>query len=285
MPYGARVYKVMIASPADVEKERRIARDLIHEWNTINSEDRNIVLMPVVWDTHSSPSMEARAQEVINRQVLVGCDLLVAIFWTRIGTPTGEARSGTIEEIEKHLKTGKPTMIYFSYAPVRPDSVSEEQYSDLRDFRKDLMNRGLIESYESLAEFREKFARQLAQTVIRNFMVDRDSDLLASQSYIFPLSSPKVPSLSDDAKELLVAAASEGDGHILSVRTLAGLSIQTGDREFVVTGSTRSEARWQKALEELSDLDLIRDLGYKGEVFMLTADGFAVADTLELETD
>jgi hypothetical protein len=50
---------------------------------------------------------------VINRQVLADCDLLVAIFWTRIGSPTGSALSGTVEEIEKHLKAEKPAMLYF----------------------------------------------------------------------------------------------------------------------------------------------------------------------------
>ncbi len=37
MPYQANVYKVMIASPSDVEEERKIAREVIHEWNAINS--------------------------------------------------------------------------------------------------------------------------------------------------------------------------------------------------------------------------------------------------------
>ena len=72
-----------------------------------------------------------------------------------------------IEEIEKHLSSGKPAMICFSSAPVRADSVDRDQYDALQHFKADCRRRGLTEEYESLAEFREKLTRQLAQTVIR----------------------------------------------------------------------------------------------------------------------
>jgi hypothetical protein len=87
--------KVMIASPGDVAKARQLARDVIHEWNAVNSDDRKKVLMPIGWDTHSSPEMGDRPQAIINKQVLAGADLLIAIFWTRLGSPTGKAASGT----------------------------------------------------------------------------------------------------------------------------------------------------------------------------------------------
>jgi hypothetical protein len=66
LAYQATVYKVMIASPSDVVQERRVIREVIHEWNSIHAEDRGIVLMPIGWETHSSPSMGERAQEIIN---------------------------------------------------------------------------------------------------------------------------------------------------------------------------------------------------------------------------
>ena len=49
MSYRADVYRVMIASPGDVLAERQIAREVIHEWNSVHSVDRRIVLMPVGW--------------------------------------------------------------------------------------------------------------------------------------------------------------------------------------------------------------------------------------------
>lgn len=99
------------------------------------------MLLPCAWETHASPAMGDRAQAIINKQLLKQCDLLVAVFWTRLGSPTGQATSGTVEEINEHLGAGKPAMIYFSEAPVRPDSVEHAQYKALRDFREDCKRR------------------------------------------------------------------------------------------------------------------------------------------------
>ena len=118
MSYRAQAFNVMIASPGDVSSERSIIRESIYEWNVVHSQSRNIALLPVGWDSHSSPEMGKDPQEIINKQVLEKCDLLVGVFWTRIGTPTKEHPSGTVEEIEKHIKSGKPAMLYFSDQPV-----------------------------------------------------------------------------------------------------------------------------------------------------------------------
>ena len=108
----------MIASPGDVAQERFPAQRIVHEWNAIHSRDRGIVLQPVMWEPHSSPAMGDRAQAIINKQILRDADLLVGIFWSRFGTPTGEAASGTVEEIGEHLKAGRRAMLYFSTAPL-----------------------------------------------------------------------------------------------------------------------------------------------------------------------
>ena len=129
MSYVAKTYNVMIASPGDVASERAIIRDVVYEWNAVHSNARKIVLLPIGWETHSSPEMGASAQAIINNQVLDKCDLLVGVFWTRIGTATDEYASGTVEEIERHIDTGKPTMLYFSSQPVAMARVLLEIWS------------------------------------------------------------------------------------------------------------------------------------------------------------
>jgi hypothetical protein len=101
MPYRALVVKVMVVSPKHCDRQRTLIRALIHEQNVMHSQHRNLVLLPVGWDTHSAPLMGERAQEIINRQVLADCDLLVSTFWTRLGTPTGDSPSGSVEEIRR----------------------------------------------------------------------------------------------------------------------------------------------------------------------------------------
>lgn len=277
MSYQATVYKVMIASPSDVATERQRIRDVVHEWNAINSEDKGVVLSPVGWETHSTPQLGDRAQSLINKHVLAGCDLLIAAFWTRVGTPTGESISGTVEEIEEHVNAGKPAMIYFSNVPVRMDSVDNEQYEKLNEFKRMCCEWGLVESYDSISEFRDKLGRQLAQTIINNDYFA----LAAGLTITLPKESQAHVGLSAEAAELLIAASQDKNGNLLMLSTLQGLIIQSNGKTFGETGDHRSEARWREAVEELRNEGLIEDRGHKGEVFGITNEGYRVADTLD----
>lgn len=181
MSYDARVFLVLIASPGDVEDERKILSDIIYEWNYVNSRDRRVVLLPLRWETHSAPEFGSRPQAVINRQVVDHCDMAVGVFWTRLGTPTSNAASGTAEEIARVGNAGKPVMLYFSRAKVDIDSVDFEEFQRLREFKSKTYPQGLVENYESPAEFRTKFTRQLALK-----MLDVIADDAARQQSTYP---------------------------------------------------------------------------------------------------
>lgn len=88
---------MLIASPADVGDERLVIPEVINEWNAVSAFRAKSLLMPVKWETHTYPAMGDRPQAVINEQIVKDCDLLVGIFWTRIGTQTGVSVSGTAE--------------------------------------------------------------------------------------------------------------------------------------------------------------------------------------------
>src|SRR5205823_5918506 len=133
MSYDSRVYRVLIASPSDVDEEREIAVRVIQEWNDLYSHSRNMVLLPLRWETHTAPEYGARPQEVINRAIVDDCDLLVGVFWTRLGSPTGVADSGTLEEIDRVGKAGKPIMLYFSNVGVDPDKLDLDQWPKLKE--------------------------------------------------------------------------------------------------------------------------------------------------------
>ncbi len=165
MAYDARVYRILIASPSDVEEERDIASSVIQSWNDLHSYTRKVVLLPLRWETHTAPEYGTRPQEVINRAIVDECDLLVGIFWTRIGSPTGSADSGTLEEIERVGKAGKPVMLYFSRVAIDPDRIDTNQIESLKAFRKNTYPKGLVETYQKLSGFRDKFSRQLEITI------------------------------------------------------------------------------------------------------------------------
>lgn len=274
MTQQATLIRVMIASPGDVSAERQTIRKVIHEWNDIHAQERSTVLLPVGWDTHSSPEMGDRPQAIISKQILGDCDLLVAVFWTRLGSPTGASASGTVEEIEEHLAAGKPAMLYFSSQPVQLASVDHANYTALMEFKAECFKRGLVEQYDSQAGFRDLFNRQLAQTIIRKFGGRSKGDERG------PPIRPEALKLSSDAEMLLQVAATSSDGVILLLTTLSGTMLETADTSFVLEGDTRSEAQWRSALRELHSESLVEDRTGKGEVFFITNRGYDIANVL-----
>lgn len=275
MSYQATVFKVMIASPSDVAAERNVIREVITEWNNLNADARRTVLLSIGWETHSTPEMGDRPQAIINKQILGGCDLLVGVFWTRLGTETGAYQSGTVEEIEEHLKAGKPAMLYFSNVPVVMGSVDESQYTSLKRFKDDCMTRGLLESYSSVSEFREKFYRhlQLKLNGDEYFSSGIPSNELDS---ILPSLDDR---LSSEARILLKAAVS-ADGQILCVLVMGGMIIQIGGRNYTEGADARSQAMWEGAIGELEKMGLLLSLGDKREIFKVTREGYDAADRI-----
>ena len=135
---------------------------------------------------------------------------------------------------------------------------------------------------------------QLLEDVAKylNLDLDKTSSYAAAVNELVKLSSESTaieehsssstvsPQLSEEAKELLLKAAKSTAGEIIRVRTMGGLVIQAGGRSIVESGDKRSEARWNGALEELLNYDLVNDPTGKGQLFEVTREGFEVADEL-----
>ena len=280
MSYTANTFNVMIASPGDVASERAIIRDVVYEWNAVHSGTRKIVLLPVGWETHSSPEMGAPAQQIINRQVLNKCDLLVGVFWTRLGTPTEKHLSGTVEEIEEHIASDKPAMLYFSSQPVAMDTVDLDQIQKLKAFKQSCQSRGLYEGYDSYAEFKEKFYRHL-QLKVNEHPLFQVGDVSLADTTIVE-SRTRIPALSQEARVLLKEASQDSGGTIIHARYIGGTAIQTNGKNLIPSNDRREVAKWEEALEQLRSYELVADRGHKGEVFEITNLGYQIADMIAL---
>ncbi|WP_315093607.1 hypothetical protein [uncultured Cellulomonas sp.] len=163
--FDARVLRVLIASPGDTGKVRTLLRELIWDWNSLHSESSGTVLMPAMWEHDATPEMGDRPQSIVNRQVVDRADILIGTFWTRLGSSTGEAASGTVEEIESFIAAGKRVLLYFSDEPVLPSSVDIKQYSALEAFKKSVRTRGLFDSYADENELWRKVTASLTRVV------------------------------------------------------------------------------------------------------------------------
>lgn len=160
MTYSAQVHRILIASPGDVDKERNQISNTINDWNCVHSESHEKVLLPVRWETHAKPGA-GRAQELINDQVVKKCDILIGVFWTRLGSPTGEHASGTVEEIEEFLAAGKPVMLYFSKKHF-PSDADLDQIKLLREFKAKMQSKCLFFEYNDLIELKEHVNRHIS---------------------------------------------------------------------------------------------------------------------------
>lgn len=173
-PFTAQVVRVLIASPGDVPEERTLISDVVHRWNADHAEATRTVLLPVRWETHTSAEVGGHPQSIVNRQIVDRSDMLLGVFWTRLGTQTPNGASGTAEEIERFLQADKPVSLFFSSRPVQPDSIDLDQYRALKAFREGLKSRALLADYLDLVELERAVSSALTRVVRERFDVPAD---------------------------------------------------------------------------------------------------------------
>ncbi len=161
MSFTATTYRVLIASPSDLTEEREAATMAINDWNAQHAAAEGIVLLPVKWETHARPESGVRPQGAINAQIVQTCDILIGMFWTKLGTGAGVAESGTVEEINQFVEQQKPALLYFSDRPTAPSGIDLKQLKKLKDFKDATYSQALVGSFHSVDELRTNLLRDL----------------------------------------------------------------------------------------------------------------------------
>ncbi len=98
-----------------------------------------------------------------------------------------------------------------------------------------------------------------------------------------PIAQPRRPTLSDEARTLLVEAA-KGNGEILRIPGGLGgttTTFQTNGQTFGAERDPRSEAAWEAACEQLETFGLIRAKGYARQIFRVSLEGYKWAEARE----
>jgi hypothetical protein len=165
MSFTATTYRVLIASPSDLTEEREAATMAINDWNAQHAAAEGIVLLPVKWESHARPESGLRPQGAINAQIVQTCDMLIGMFWTKLGTDTGVAESGTVEEISQFVEQQKPALLYFSNRPIDPGKIDLKQHRKLKAFKDETHRQALVGSFNSVNELRTKLLRDLTGQV------------------------------------------------------------------------------------------------------------------------
>jgi len=150
MPKTITVLRILVASPSDLDEERKLLEEVIRELNLTWPQQLGISIELIKWETHVFPGAGTDPQDVINHQLPTDYDILLVMFWSRIGTPTPRSQSGTLEEFETAYQRWQRDphlirlMIYFKTAPISPDDIDPDQLRLVKEFRNSLGERGIL---------------------------------------------------------------------------------------------------------------------------------------------
>jgi hypothetical protein len=161
MPKSVIAFRCLIISPSDVTDERHAAREVVDRFNGLVGEELGVRFDPVMWELHGIPDMSGAPQNVINRQLVDSCDIGVAMFWSRLGTPTAEHESGSVEEIDRLLQSGRRVLVYLKNAPIPQANLNLSELTRLSTKLNDYRQNGLLGTFADLATFREHFSVHL----------------------------------------------------------------------------------------------------------------------------
>ena len=171
MPKNVTQYDLLISCPGDITDEINIVEEVVANFNQQFTNSLGISILPRHWSKSSYPQSGGKPQELLNEQFVKDCDAAVAIFWTRFGTPTDEYKSGSEEEIQIMLDSGKQVFLYFCEKPIKP-GYDSEQYKLVEELKEKYKDKGIYWTYDSNESFKELFNAHLTQHFLTEKKID-----------------------------------------------------------------------------------------------------------------
>ncbi|WP_024834754.1 DUF4062 domain-containing protein [Ruminiclostridium josui] len=192
------VLRVFIASPNDLNEERKIFLKVIDEVNEIKGHSMGYHIEPLGWED-TLPG-KGRPQELINKSILE-CDLFLMLLWRKWGTPTGKYSSGTQEEFilasELSKLYAKPDIwIFFKNANLLDDDKDSIAINDFRtniEANKSFYYKTFSDGYEWEGMLRNHLCRWLDSLKINNTVfVTPTNELLFDITFIDNLEKSEI---------------------------------------------------------------------------------------------
>ncbi len=169
MPRRAFVVQIFVASPSDVSEEREQLEILVSEMNRTWSKHYGVVFEVMTWEKDVRPAFGPDPQQVINSQIGDDYDIFIGLLWSKFGTATPRAESGTLEEFERAYERwsvggGKPEiMIYFKDSPLLSSLIDPDQIRKIQDFKKKISEKGgVYGSFKDSEGFRSSLRAHLS---------------------------------------------------------------------------------------------------------------------------
>lgn len=171
------ILKVVLSSPGDVSAERKVMEVVIDDLNRGIARERKLRLELLRWETDAYPGFHPEGpQGLIDPALKIeDCDILLGIFWKRFGTPTKEAQSGTMHEINRAIaqwqKSRRPQiMIYFKEGAAKLKTAEEHrQYSLVMEFKETFPPEGLYWHFKNATAFERQARNHLTHYLLQHF--------------------------------------------------------------------------------------------------------------------
>lgn len=169
MAYSSVVRRLLISCPGDVpSSDLQVVQRAINRWNGVYGEAFGAVILPISWGTHAAAEFGGTPQDLLNRQLVDRCDICLALFANRLGTPTESAESGTAEEIARISKSGRYVAILRSRCATDTSRIDLEQAKRLQEYLDKISANALVLDYSNDAELSQRVDTILAAAVARD---------------------------------------------------------------------------------------------------------------------
>ena len=276
----ANIYRIMIGSPSDIVDEVMVAKKIILQWSCLNAEAHHIVVLPLHWKENAYPGVGKHPQKMLDKQLVEKSDMLVCIFGSKIGTATDTSDSGSIEEIEEHIKAGKQVMIFFKKSSEDIYSIDKEQLDKLKQFREEYKDKALWVDYDDAHEFGELFQQKLGLFINANWLNEDTDEIITEENNKIQFSEEEL--------QIFAHWSQDNTGTPYTHMTFMGnrTEIHLAFRYGVTLYTPQDRAWWEDFMERLSVLDYIRldkyDQ-YRHPLYKITAKGYEFGGSIEIK--
>jgi nucleoside 2-deoxyribosyltransferase len=292
-PESRRNIKIFVASSAEMEAERG---EMVHIVNEVGKVFPHLKLEPVKWETdlESGSYQKQRIQDEIN-PLLAECDIVVVLFYSRVGR-------FTLEEYGLAIEKDKKVFLYFKTGFSPRASEEHRIYGRVLQLKERVAedNRTLYREYQIIEEFRRLLYQDLNLYLSNHFPAARKKQI--------PRLLTKMPPKTVDlvGRGDALAAVEEimaGSDRVLLVNGLGGVGKTELCKRYFwdrvnrfqhlawvdVVGSIKESLVTQLNLEGigLDEKDSLEDQFQKIMAFLrhLPANSLLVLDNLEDEDD
>lgn len=143
MPKDIKMYKALISCPSDVGAYINSIKRGVERFNNTYGEMNDILVRTKYWLEDSFAESGGQAQDLLNGQIVKTSDMAIAVFWTKFGEPTKYFGSGTEEEIEYMISSGKQVFLYFLDKPIPPSMINAREQKRIKNFKTKYKGKGI----------------------------------------------------------------------------------------------------------------------------------------------